>query len=89
MTKAERFIENAKWKHCHQSAMSNSSCCDINKDCTAKKLHDMCHKPSWNCRKQITSTRKQFQLKGSEIRNTMRKIFKGTDKMCDKFLDLD
>ena len=45
MNRGENFIENAKCKHGHQSAMSNSAWCDLNKNCTVLKLHDMCHTP--------------------------------------------
>ena len=45
MTKGEDFIKNAKCTHGHRSDMSNSAWCDLNKNCTVLKLHDMCHNP--------------------------------------------
>ena len=38
MTKGESFFKNAKCKHGHRSAMSNSTWCDLKKDCTVLKL---------------------------------------------------
>ena len=61
MTRAESFMENAKCKHGHRSAMSNSAWCDLTKNCTVLKLHDICHKPKYDCQKQITFTPKQFK----------------------------
>ena len=58
--------------------MSNSAWCDLNKNCTVLKLHDMCHNPKCICQKQITFSRNQFQLEGGGFKNTMKKIFKGS-----------
>ena len=55
------FVRNAKCKHGHRSAMSNSAWRDLNKKCTVLKLHDMCHNPKSNCQKQITFSPRQFQ----------------------------
>ena len=49
MTKREDFMRNAKCKHGHRSALSNSAWCDLNEKCTVLKLHDMCHSPKCNC----------------------------------------
>ena len=65
--------------------MSNSAWCDLNKNCTVLKLHDMCHNPKCKCQKQMTFTPKQFQLEGNGFENTMKKIFKGTEKMWKNF----
>ena len=65
--------------------MSNSTWCDLNKNCTVLKLHDTCHNPKCNCQEQFTFTPKQFQLKVSGFKNTMKKFFKGTEK-CGKIL---
>ena len=54
MTRGEDFNKNAKCSHGHRSAMSNSAWCDLNKNCTVLKLHDMCHNPKCKCQKQIT-----------------------------------
>ena len=77
MTKGEDFVKIAKCKHGHRSAMSNSAWCDLNKDCTVLKLHDMCHNPNCNCQKQITFTPKQFQLEGGSIKSKLQKILTG------------
>ena len=75
MTRGEDFIKNAKCSHGHRPAMSNSAWCDLNKNCTVLKLHDMCHNPKCKCQKQITFSPNQFQLEGAGFKNTMKKIF--------------
>ena len=76
MTRAENVLKNAKCKHGHQSPMSNSAWCDLNKDCTALKLHGMCHNPKCNCQKQITFTPMQYMLEGGSIKSKLPKIFR-------------
>ena len=66
--------------------MSNSAWYDLNKDCTVLKLHDMCHNSKRNCQKQITFSPKQFQLEGAGFKNTMKKIFKGSQTAWNRFL---
>ena len=78
-------MKHAKCKHGHRSPMSNSAWCDLNKDCTVLKLHDMCHNPKSICQKQIYSTPKQFMLEGSGFKNTMENIFKGNQTAWNKF----
>ena len=86
MTRAENFTKNAKCKHGHRSAMSNSAWCDLNEKCTVLKLHDMCRNPKCNCQKQITFTPKQFQLEGGSIKSKLQKIFRGTQTAWNNFL---
>ena len=86
MTRGQDFIKNAKCTHGHRSAMSNSAWCDLNKNCTVLKLHDMCHNPKCKCQKQIIFSPNQFQLEGAGFKNTMKKIFKGTQSSWNKFL---
>ena len=86
MTKGQDFIKNAKCTHGHRSAMSNSAWCDLNKNCTVLKLHDMCHNPKCKCQKQITFTPNQFQLEGSGFKSTMKKIFKESQTGWNKIL---
>ena len=78
MTRGESFVKSAKCTHGHRSAMSNSAWCDLNKNCTVLKLHDMCHDPECNCQKQITFSTRQFQLEGIGFKSTMNEIFKGS-----------
>ena len=73
MTRGQDFIKNAKCTHRHRSAMSNSAWCNLNKNCTVLKLHDMCHNPKCKCQKQITFSPNQFQLEGAGFKNTMKK----------------
>ena len=86
MTRAEDFIKNAKCSDGHRSAMSNSAWCDLNKNCTVLKLHDMYHNPKCKCQKQITFSPKQFQLEVGSIKSRLQKIFKGTQTAWHKFL---
>ena len=86
MTRGQDFIKNAKCTHGHRSATSNSAWCDLNKNCTVLKLHDMCHNPKCKCQKQITFTPNQFQLEGAGFKNKLKLIFKGTQTAWNKFL---
>ena len=86
MTKGSDFIKSGKCTHGHRSAMSNSAWCDLNKNCTVLKLHDMCHNPKCKCQKQITFTPNQFQLEGGSIKSRLQSIFRGTKKAWEKFI---
>ena len=46
----------------------------------------MCHNPKCNCEKQITFTPKQYMLEGNGFKNTMKKLFEGTEKMWNNFI---
>ena len=86
MTRGEDLIQNAKCTHGHRSAMSNSAWCDSNKICTVLKVHDMCHNPNCKCQKQRTFSPNQFQFEPAGFKNTMEKIFKGTQSAWNNFL---
>ena len=86
MTRAEKLIKNAKCKHGHRSAISNSAWCDSNKNGTVLKLHDMCHNPKCNCQELKNFTPKQFQLEGGSVKCKLQKIFKGTQTARNDFL---
>ena len=86
MTRGQDFVGNAKCTHGHRSATSNSAGCDLNKNCTVLKLHDMCHNLKCKCQKQITFSPNQFQLEGNGFKNTMKKTFKGSQTAWNKFL---
>ena len=86
MTRGEDFIKNAKCTHGHRSAMSNSAWCDLNKNCTLSKLHDVCHHPKCNCQKQNTFTPEKFQLGCGSIKRKLQKKFRGTKKIWDSFV---
>ena len=58
--------------------MSNSAWCDLNQNCTALKLQDMCHNLKCNCQKQITLTPKQYMPEGVSIESKLQKLFRGT-----------
>ena len=86
MTRGQDFIKNDNCTHGHRSAMSNSAWCDLNKNCTVLKLHDMCHNAKCKCQKQITFTPNQFQLEGGPIKSKLQKIFRGTASAWNKFI---
>ena len=86
MTKESDFIKSGKCTHGNRSVMSNSAWCDLNKNCTVLKLHDMCHNPKGKCQKMITFTPNHFQLEGAGFKNTMNKIIKGSQTAWSKFL---
>ena len=66
--------------------MSNSAWCDLNKYCTVLKLHDMCHNPKCNCQMQNKFSPRKHQLEGNGFKNTMKKIFKGSQTTWNKVL---
>ena len=66
--------------------MSNSAWCDLNKNCTDLKLHDMCYNPNCKCQKQISVSSEQFQLDGNGFKSTLKKIFKGSETAWSNFL---
>ena len=86
MTRGQDFIKSVKCSHGHRSAMSNSAWCDLNKNCTVLKLHDMCHNPKCKCQKQITFSPNQFQLEGGSVKIKLKSIFRGTKTAWDKFI---
>ena len=86
MTRAEDFIKNAKCSHGHRSVMSNSAWCDLNKNCTVLKLHDMCHNSKGKCQKQITFTPHQYMLEGGSIKSKLQKFFKETQTPWKKYI---
>ena len=78
MTRGQDFIKNANCRHGHCSAMSSSAWCDLNKNSTVLKMHDMCHNPKCKCQKRITFRPKQLLLEGAGFKNTRNKVFKGS-----------
>ena len=56
--------------------MNNSAWRDLNKICTALKLHDMFHNPNGKSQKQKTFSPKQYELEGNGFKKTMKKILK-------------
>ena len=66
--------------------MSKSAWCDLNSKGNLLKLHDVCTNPKCKCRQQITFNLRQFQLEGNGFKDTMKKIFKGSQKAWNSFL---
>ena len=82
MAKGEDFVKKGKCGHNYCSAMSNSAWCDLNSKCDNSKLHDRCAK--CNSQKLISFTPRQYMLEGAGFKNTMKKIFKGSQTTCNK-----
>ena len=76
MTKGYTFLRSGNCKHRYRSAMSNSAWCDLGKNCTVLKLHDMCHNQKGSCQKQITFTPEQFQIEKMGFKKTTKKYSK-------------
>ena len=85
MTRGENFVKNAKCTHGHRSAMNNSAWCDLNKNFTVLKLHDMCHNPKCNSLKQVTFSPNQFQLDFAGSKKTMKKTLKALKQLGINF----
>ena len=66
--------------------MSNSAWTDLNSKGNILKLHDNCPNSKCGCQKIIKFTPHQFQLEGAGFKNTMKKIFKGSQTAWSKFL---
>ena len=86
MTEGEDFIKRGRCKNNHCSSMSISAWCDLNKNCTVLKIHDMCHNPKCISQNQITFSPNHFQLEGAVFKKKMKKIFKGSQTAWNKFL---
>ena len=65
--------------------MSNSAWCDLKRNCTVLKSHDLCHNPKCNCQKQIAFTPKQFQLEIGSNKSKLQKIIRGMQTARNKF----
>ena len=76
MTRGQHLKKNAKCTHGHRSAMSISAWCDLNKNCTVFKLHDLGHNPKCKCQKQITFSPNNFELEGAGYKNLRKKNLK-------------
>ena len=86
MAKGQDFEKKGKCKHWHCSPMSNSAWCDFNSKGDTLKVHDKWGRNECKCQKQCTFSPKQFQLEGGVFKKTMKKVFKGTEKMWDIFI---
>ena len=86
MTRGENFMKKASCKHGHRAPMTNSAWCDLNKDCTVLKSHDMCHNPKCIRQNQITFNPKQLQLESSGFKNTKKSFFKRSQTAWNKLL---
>ena len=67
MTRGQDFLRNAKCTHGHRSAMSNSAWCDLNKNCTVLKLHDMCHNLNVSAKNKLHSLQTNFNWKELDL----------------------
>ena len=87
MTKGEDFIKRGKSKNNHCSSMSKSAWTDLNSKCNMLKLHDKCPNPKRGCQKINTFTPHQYMLEGGSIKSKLQKIFRGTKKVSDRFIE--
>ena len=67
--------------------MSTSAWTDLNSQGNILKLHDNCPIPKCNCQKIITFTPHQNMLEGGSIQTKLQKIFRGTEKAWDSFIE--
>ena len=87
MTKGEDFIKRGKSKNNHCSSMSNSAWTDLNGKGNIMKLHDKCPNPKCGCQKIITFIPHQYMLEGGSIKSKLLKIYRGTKKAWDSFIE--
>ena len=78
MIKGQDFGKRGKCKHGHCSSMSNSACCDLNRNGTLLWLLDMCSNSKCFCRKQTTFTPTHFELEVSAFKTKLKKTFERT-----------
>ena len=86
MTRGEDFIKEGRCKKKHSSTMSNSAWTELNSQGNILKPHDKCPNPKCNCQKIFTFTPDQYRLEGAGFKNTMKKLFKGSQTAWNKFL---
>ena len=86
MTRGEDFIKKGKCSKNHCSSMSNLAWTDLNSKGNILKLHDKCPNPKCGCQKIITFLPHQYMLEGGSIKSKLQKIFRGTKKAWDSFI---
>ena len=67
--------------------MSNSAWTDLYSKGNKLKLHDKCPNPKCGRQKIITFTPHQYMLEGGSTKSKLQKIFKGTKKAWDSFIE--
>ena len=85
MTGGLHFIKRGKSKDNHCSSMSASAWTDLNSKGNILKQQDKCPNPKCGCQKLITFTPHQYMLEGKIFKNTMKKVFKGSQTTWNKF----
>ena len=80
LTKGEKFQKSVKHQSSHSSPMSNLSWCSLNNKGNLLKVHDVCPNPKGKSQKRLTFTLNQFQLEGAGCKDTLNKLFKGSQK---------
>ena len=66
--------------------MSNSAWFDSNSKGNIINPHDKCPNPKCKCQKIITFTPNQYMLEGGSIKSKLQKVFRGTKKAWDSFI---
>ena len=87
MTRGSDFIKKGKCSKKQCSSMSNQAWTDLNSQSNILNLHDKCPNPKCGCQKIITFTPHQYLLEGGSIKSKLQKIFRGTQKAWDSFIN--
>ena len=66
--------------------MSSSAWCGLNSKRIILKLHDKCPNLKCNCQKIINFTPHQNMLEGGSMKSKLQKIFRGTTKARNSFI---
>ena len=72
MKRGKDFIKKRTFSNIHCSTISDHSWIDINNDDTVPKLHDMCGKKRFNCRKQIDFSPRQNMLEAGLYKSKLK-----------------
>ena len=60
--------------------MSSTAWTDLNSKGDILKLHNLCGKDGCKCQRNVCFTSKQFEVEGSEFKNTMKEPLEGSQK---------
>ena len=85
MTRAEDFMQKEDVK-INTLTMSNNAWCYLNCKGDILKPHYKSPNPKCNCQKLISFTPRQTMLECNGFKNTMKKIFRGSQTTWKKFL---
>ena len=78
MTTGEDFQKKAKCEHGFCSPVSNLPWIDLKNDCEVLKLHDVCGKRGCKCKKQLSSSPRQYMLESDGFGKNLQNVFERT-----------